>query len=270
MGDGAPPSAFDADTAVEPLGDGRYRGEVTPRWDVIGGAPNGGYLVGLLLRAVAAELPAPDVLTVTAHYLDRVEHGEVTVEVEPQRTGRRHDTARARLLQAGTPRILLTATFGYLDDAEGPTAIAEPRLEVPELDECLATPPEIEVPEVLRRFDLRHDPACVGWAVGEPTGEGWMAGWIRFADGRSFDPLSLPVATDAFAPAVLNLLERIVWVPTLELTVQVRARPRTDWLRAGFRTRYLIDGYLEEDGEVRDADGNLVALSRQLALARLP
>jgi hypothetical protein len=56
------------------------------------------------------------------------------------------------------------------------------------------------------------------------------------------------------------------WVPTIELTVQVRKRPAPGYLATRFVTEAVTRGYLEEDGEVWDADGELVVLSRQLAL----
>jgi acyl-CoA thioesterase len=52
----------------------------------------------------------------------------------------------------------------------------------------------------------------------------------------------------------------------LELTTHVRARPAPGWLACSFATRFITGGFLEEDGEVWDATGRLVAQSRQLAL----
>jgi len=46
----------------------------------------------------------------------------------------------------------------------------------------------------------------------------------------------------------------------------VRARPAPGWLACAFTTRFVTGGFLEEDGEVWDATGRLVAQSRQLAL----
>jgi hypothetical protein len=56
------------------------------------------------------------------------------------------------------------------------------------------------------------------------------------------------------------------WVPTLELTVHVRAVPVDGPLRVRVRTQFVHGGLFEEDGEYWDAAGTLVAQSRQLAL----
>jgi len=106
-----------------------------------------------------------------------------------------------------------------------------------------------------------------GFAAGDPAApRAETRGWIRFADGRPMDTHCLGLIADAFPPAVFNVTER-GWVPTLELTVHVRARPRSDVLHCVFRTRFLFGGFLEEDGEMWDETGTLVAQSRQLAAA---
>jgi hypothetical protein len=48
--------------------------------------------------------------------------------------------------------------------------------------------------------------------------------------------------------------------------VHVRARPAPGWLACRVLTRHVIGGYHEEDFEVWDSRGTLVAQSRQLAL----
>ena len=53
---------------------------------------------------------------------------------------------------------------------------------------------------------------------------------------------------------------------TMELTVHVRARPRPGWLACRTQTRHVIGGYHEEDFEIWDSAGQLVAQSRQFAL----
>jgi acyl-CoA thioesterase len=55
--------------------------------------------------------------------------------------------------------------------------------------------------------------------------------------------------------------------PTIDLTVHFRAPvPVEGPLLARFRSRFVRDGYFEEDGELWTRDGTLVAQSRQLAL----
>ena len=75
---------------------------------------------------------------------------------------------------------------------------------------------------------------------------------------------------DGFPPPVFTLFGPLGWVPTIELTVQVRRRPCPGPVQVRFRTRYLSQGVMEEDGELWDSSGELVALSRQSGKVRVP
>ena len=108
--------------------------------------------------------------------------------------------------------------------------------------------------------------STTAWKRGESTQTAEMAGWVSLADGRPLDPLALLLVADGLPPAVFNLDIPTGWVPTVELTVHVRAVPAPGPVRCLFRTRFIHHGMFEEDGEVWDSSGTLVALSRQLAL----
>jgi len=265
--DAGPRFEFDRDTRVEPGTDGGFRAEVSPGWN-IGSNPNGGYLASIALAALARSVPHPDPLAVTAHYASRVSPGPVRVDVDVLRAGRGLSTAVARMVQEGEVRVQVTAALGDLSAREGPTVVTGERPSFPPPEACVPVDRSIPgVPELMRRLDMRLTPESAGFAIGQPRGVAAMEGWVRFADGREPDTGSLVVAADAFPPTVLNLMET-PWVPTIELTVHLRARPAPGWLQCAFRTRYLIDGDLEEDGELWDSSGRLVALSRQLARVR--
>jgi acyl-CoA thioesterase len=270
-----PTTEFDADTGVVAVGEG-YQATIPDRWD-ISGRPNGGFLLAIAARAMAGQLrPSADAhwepspLTVTAHYLRPVEHGPAELSAEVIREGRRFQTVAGSLTQQGKERLRALATFGFVPDGVTPSLDATSLPDLPPPDECPSLldldPPEgmVGPPEILSRFDLRLGPGP-GWPSGRRTGATEIAGWIRFADDRLPDALSLLVFADAFPPAILDVVAS-TWVPTLELTVHVRAHPVPGWLRARFRTRLVRDGLLEEDGELWDEDGQLVAMSRQLAL----
>ncbi|MEA3078384.1 MAG: hypothetical protein QOF60_3292 [Actinomycetota bacterium] len=261
---------FDADTAVVPVdaGAGRWRATITPRFNV-GPNPNGGYILATMLRPLFETIGKPDPLTVSAHFLRPTTVGEADIDVDVFRTGRRHAHAEVRLVQE-TERVRAIAAFGDLAAAEGRTLVRGAPPELPPPDECIVRRPVIDIgqPAIMDRFETRFAPSTP-WILGEPSIDTAVTGWIRFADGRPADVASLPLFADAFPPAVFAL-GRAGWVPTIELTVHVRARPAPGWLRARFETRFLVDGYLEEDGELWDEDGRLVAESRQLAMLLQP
>jgi acyl-CoA thioesterase len=271
-------SRFERDTAVEWVRDGCYRARIDPGWAVIdGAAPNGGYLMAVAARAMRAPVDLPDPVTLTAHFLAPPEPGEVEVEVEVVRRGRRHATVAARLVQDGRECTRLLGTFGDLAAADGPTRVDLAPPALPPVEDCVdattrgrerAAQGGYPAPPILQRFDHRMPEALITWADGAPSGRGEMGGYLRWADGAEMDTLGLLAAVDCYPPAVFNSGQAgLGWVPTIELTVHVRGRPAPGYLAAWLTTQAITRGYLEEDGQVWDAAGNLVALSRQLALA---
>ena len=81
--------------------------------------------------------------------------------------------------------------------------------------------------------------------------------------------IGLLMFADAFPPPVFTVFGPVGWVPTIELTVQVRAHPAPGPLQVRLASRYMTNGVIEEDGEYWDSAGQLVALSRQTAKVRI-
>ena len=120
---------------------------------------------------------------------------------------------------------------------------------------------------LLDHLDLRVDPATAGWFAGRPGGRLEMRGWVRFSDGRAADPLALLQVVDALPPTSFDL-GLASWAPTVELTVYLRGVPAPGWLACVVRGQLWQGGWFDEEAEVWDSAGRLVAQSRQLAGAR--
>jgi hypothetical protein len=93
--------------------------------------------------------------------------------------------------------------------------------------------------------------------------------WLRRDDGDDPSMLDLLVFADALPPVTFDL-GLMGWVPTVELTVLLRALPAPGWIRAVQRARLLQDGWLDEECELWDSEDRLVAQARQLAGYRVP
>ncbi len=264
-------SVFDTTTAVTPDGDARYSATLDPGW-VVGGGVNGGYLLSVIGRAIREAVPGkPDPLAVSAYYLSASVPGPAAVEVRTLREGGSVATVAADLSQDGVARISALATYGDLGREVGDVLTTAAELDLPPVEQCVPgsmAPEEIRrIAPLMERFDLRFHPDHVGWALGDPNHSGELAAWFRLEDGREPDPISLLTVVDALPPVTFTH-GRMGWAPTLELTVHVRAEPAPGWLRVRHATRNMAGGLFEEDCEVWDSAGRLVAQSRQLA--RLP
>jgi acyl-CoA thioesterase len=261
----AAPYAFDTDTRVEAVAVHRFAAVITDRWNVLGGRPNGGYVVGVCLQALIRVMPLPDPLVVSAFFLRPTLPGPAEVRTAIVRSGRRVSTGEARLHQDGKETLRVTAAFSDLRRAAGRTVVLGDKPALPPPDQAMDLMGGRVIPELTigQRVEYRVA-AWPGWARGEPSGRPSQEFWMRFRDGREPDLLSLASLVDAAAPPVLELGE--AGSATVELTVHLRAHPAPGWLACRAATRFVIGGYHEEDFEIWDSAGALVAQSRQLAL----
>jgi len=94
-------------------------------------------------------------------------------------------------------------------------------------------------------------------------------GWLAFREERIYDIPALLLMADVIPPAVFVSLGLVAWVPTIELSINIRNMPHSQWLKFYSRTRFITCGLLETDGEIWDEEERLVLLSRQIAQIRV-
>ncbi len=81
--------AFDDDTAVSAAGpDGEFAAELTGRWDGIGGAVNGGYMLAICTRALGFVMPFAHPVVISGFFLRPGSAGPAAVRTSLARSGR--------------------------------------------------------------------------------------------------------------------------------------------------------------------------------------
>ena len=262
------PYEFDADTAVMPTGDGVFAAHMSAQWCARAGAPNGGYTLALCLQALKLSVASAkllDPLVVTATYLRPAAVGLSQIRTRLLRAGRRLTVGEAALFQGGQQVVAVLASFADQSAFSGVARLYNEAPKLPPPDECVEQPPipAMAGATLAQRMSYRW-PRLPGWMTGSARGANQAEFWMRFRDGRAADALSLPTLVDAAAPVVLDLGERDS--STIELSVHIRAVPTSVWLACRAQTRHVMRGLHEEDFEIWDTNGVLVAQSRQLAV----
>lgn len=247
---------------------GRHVAEIAPGWDIVGNA-NGGYLLALAARAGADAADGRLPVSITAHYLAPGKVGPIELDSEVLRVGGRFSTVRTTMADADRTLLAVLGTYAEIDPATPahPTerVDASPP-DMPSPDDCTPVEPtDTFPPPFMGKIELRLHPDDASYGE-TPGGTPRFRGWFRLHDEEPVDAFGLLVAVDAFPPTIFNAGLPVAWTPTVELTAHIRRLPRAGWLRCQFTTRFITGGFLEEDGEIWDDTGQLVAQSRQLAV----
>jgi hypothetical protein len=258
---------FDQDIAVVELKPFHFGAVVAAGWS-INGVPNGGYLMAIAVNAMHRCAGKSATPIVTANFSARCTPGEAHLFVERVSSSPGFDRLQARFLQRGEEKFRAFGTFAA-DRSECPLErIESAATEVAPMETCVPMP-ALPGYTLFERADVRLDPGGAGWmTTGVLSGRSEQKGWFAFREQRGLDIPAVLLAADAFPPPVLASQGLVAWVPTLELSVNVRRVPASDRVRGVFRTRFITCGLLEEDGELWDEAGGLVAISRQIAQYR--
>lgn len=262
------------DSAVRPLGDGRFAATVSPHWSAPRG-PNGGYVAALFVRALAAVVDAPERAprSLTLHYLRPPVPGPCELVVTVERSGRSVTSLSARLLQEGETMVVALAAFAVPFDAALDFATPPPAELRTAPAELRTAPPDSGFPTIAYR--------CATAPVFGPRmlsggAEGLTGGWLRLAEPEAPDAATIAFFTDAWMPAAMARLTEPSAAPTIDLTIHFRAPLPHPGLTADtpvlarFTSTTSADGFVEEDGELWAPDGTLLAQSRQLAIFMRP
>lgn len=270
-GPGVGSVAFAEVSAVAPAGPGGFTSDIHPEW-TLGGHPNGGYLLAVLARAATWRAEDQHVIAAGATFLRSPSPGRVAIDVELLRAGRSASHVRARMSQDGQPCVEALLTVAGLPDGDPPYWDGgAPAPGDVAFGDCVPLPaglPDGGRVAIMDVIDVRLEPATAGFLSGRPSGRGELRGWLALPGGEPFDPVSLLFALDSFPPASFDV-EYAGWVPTMQLTAYVRARPAAGPVRVAQRAGLVAAGRLDQTCAVWDGEGRLVAQATQLAGVRL-
>ncbi|GIH70581.1 thioesterase family protein [Sphaerimonospora thailandensis] len=265
MAEGRAVTKFDEATQAIRVDDATYDVCLDDAYS-IGGPLNGGYLMATVLRAVVDASPHAHPVSTSAQFLRVPRPGPATVRLARLKSGRTATMTRATLVQDGESFIEALVTTATLDPAAVPDWSDAPSTTMPDPAHCVPLPvPKAESNMNLSaQVEMLFDPPTVGWLAGEPTGRPESRAYFRMAEPQDPDPYVIALAVDALPPVVFSAGAR-GWAPTVELTWHLRALPAPGWLTVIGGGRLISDGWFDEDVEVWDSAGRLVAQSRQIA-----
>jgi acyl-CoA thioesterase len=249
-----------------------FNAEVSSDW-VGPTAAHGGYLGALMLRALTESVqdPSHEPRSLTIHYTRPAAPGPVRIQTILERSGRRLDTASARMEQNGS---LVALALGVFSAPSAAPEISE--LQMPDVPPANASrafePPELSMgPAFMRQLVVQFRIGAAPFTSSEAPME--LGAWLGTAEPRPLDALALIVLSDALFPPGFIRLAQPTDATTVNHTIYFRRRlPRVESPDAAelsfgrFRSTVMYEGFVEEDGVIWAPDGTVLCQSRQLTM----
>jgi len=263
------------DTAVDSLGDGRYRADVPADWSaaifIFGGVP-----ITVGMRAAQAELDddAYEIRSLNAVFCQPFHAGGIEAQVEVLRAGKRARQVSVDVSNSGadsSPGMRMTATYGLDDDHYMRfTELDFPDVPMPDDPGVEVIRPDAEAPiPVIRQMEMI---SLSGKSPFDPEkGPARTERWVRFREPVGADLPSLAVHADELGLAVMQQRgadDPFAFVISLDIGIHFIDRPTTEWILLDSIATDAGRGFASGIVNLWDAEQNLVAVATQRALLK--
>lgn len=277
---------FAQDTTMAAVGPGRYRGALSPDWEIWG--PAGGYVAALALSAAACESTVGVPASFTCHFLGVGAFDEVEAEVAVVRRGRSTESIQVLLRQG--ERLLLHAVVLTAAGVGGFDHHESPPPDAPEPEGLLSVDRRWSIDRPVFPFWFAVDARSTSWHDDWPPAEPLPPAslyWMRLVEG-----LPAPGEDDAVADRWLDAARSVLMIdvvgwpaahvqhawredplpwcaPSADLHVAFHQPALADeWLLVEGAAPVSAGGVIGTEGRLWSRSGALVASSRSQLLWR--
>ena len=238
----------------------------------VGNTPHGGYLMAVMHKAITSILPHSTAISSSVQYLDRIDAKTFELEVETFKTSRGSSSGIVKLKQDNKICTTFTGTCSDFEFMKGYDGLQKPLPNIfnegDKTDYIKMNYDKISkgfTPAFIQQLECLIHPDHAWWNrdSNDQNNEARCSAFLEMQGGIP-DQFCLSFYSDILPPVVSNKYGPLGWIPTITLTTHIRQLPSTSELYADFKATDINKGYFEQDCNIWDLNGNLVASSRQL------
>ena len=240
----------------------------------VGNTPHGGYLMAIMHKALTNVLPHSTAISSSVQYLDRIDAKPFELVVETFKTSRGSSSGIVKLKQDERICTTFTGTCSDFEFMKGYDDLQKPLPKIfkdkDKNDYVKMNYDKISkgfTPAFIQQLECLIHPDHAWWnrekGSDNSDSEARCSAFLEM-EGGTPDQFCLSFYSDILPPVVSNKYGPLGWIPTITLTTHIRQLPSTSEVYADFKASDINKGYFEQDCNIWDLDGNLVASSRQL------
>ena len=240
----------------------------------VGNTPHGGYLMAIMHKALTTILPHSTAISSSVQYLDRIDAKPFELEVEIFKASKGSSSGIVKLKQDDKICTTFTGTCSDFEFMKGHDDLQKPLpdifIEKNKNDYVKMNYDKISkgfTPSFIQQLECLIHPDHAWWNREidnkSKDNKARCSAFLEMEGGQP-DQFCLSFYSDILPPVVCNKYGPLGWIPTITLTTHIRQLPTTSELYVDFIATDINKGYFEQDCNIWDLSGNLVASSRQL------